>query len=271
MNGHYNNNNRTNPVTAGTTAIQDYGYKSNQTWLVTGEYTGSIEIDLQESSDTILTGTAAGENFTAFLDNNGTVWVWGDNQYGVLGQGNTSGSNGISNPNYNDHAASGSAVINPQKVQVAALRQTLTYIESAPGAGDMGTLKKDGDVTDTVYVDLGTLLKGSSYVEQVIIIQDAAGKEVSRTVNDLLAANTDPDKVDKVRVISAGQDHMVALTQSGKVYTWGRNQEGQLGYGSYNSDGSWENYSAYAHQVIIREDVVDAAGNPVLGLSLIHI
>ena len=41
----------------------------------------------------------------------------------------------------------------------------------------MGTLKKDGDVTDTVYVDLGTLLKGSSYVEQVIIIQDAAGKE----------------------------------------------------------------------------------------------
>ena len=123
MNGHYNNNNHPGTGNSYTTADHEYGYKNgenggaNETWLVTGVYAGTVEIDLQESVNTILTGTAAGDNFTAFLDNNGTVWVWGDNQYGVMGQRNNVGTSGVSNENYVDRASGASAVANPQKVQ----------------------------------------------------------------------------------------------------------------------------------------------------------
>jgi E3 ubiquitin-protein ligase HERC4 len=34
--------------------------------------------------------------------------------------------------------------------------------------------------------------------------------------------------------VSAGSEHSVALTDSGEVYTWGGDPEGQLGLGSSN-------------------------------------
>ena len=52
--------------------------------------------------------------------------------------------------------------------------------------------------------------------------------------------------------IAAGYDHMVALDKEGRVWTWGRNNFGQLGY-----DTGAVSYSALARKVTIQENGED--------------
>ena len=52
--------------------------------------------------------------------------------------------------------------------------------------------------------------------------------------------------------IAAGYDHMVALDKEGRVWTWGRNNFGQLGY-----DTGVVSYSALARKVTIQENGED--------------
>jgi alpha-tubulin suppressor-like RCC1 family protein len=47
-------------------------------------------------------------------------------------------------------------------------------------------------------------------------------------------ARLTPTKVEglpKVKAIAAGMEHSLALTESGEVYAWGWNDDGQLGLG----------------------------------------
>jgi alpha-tubulin suppressor-like RCC1 family protein len=45
-------------------------------------------------NDLRVPSVAAGENHSLFLDSNGTVWAWGRNTYGALGDGTTDDRNG---------------------------------------------------------------------------------------------------------------------------------------------------------------------------------
>ncbi|MCM1296834.1 MAG: hypothetical protein NC311_14950, partial [Muribaculaceae bacterium] len=176
--------------------------------VVTGQYVFSLDIDLQPSSTEIVPKTVAGQNFTAMNTVEGNVWVWGENVWGVLGQGNVGGTAsvfsatldtvvnvGMSDPSYPyDTAYSPTSVANPQKVM----------------AYEPGT----------------TTLKAGKYL-------------------------------DNIMTIAAGYDHMVALDKDGHVWTWGRNQYGQLGYETSetttNVGGTRSTYSSVARQVVIQE------------------
>lgn len=46
-----------------------------------------------------------------------------------------------------------------------------------------------------------------------------------------------PPSGERIRTIAAGREHALALTESGKVYSWGRNNNGQLG--SNNTTDRW--------------------------------
>ncbi len=37
-------------------------------------------------------------------------------------------------------------------------------------------------------------------------------------------------------MVSLGRSHYVALTMEGRVFTWGLNRDGQLGYGNDSND-----------------------------------
>ncbi|MDD2999624.1 MAG: hypothetical protein PHV05_11235 [Candidatus Riflebacteria bacterium] len=47
--------------------------------------------------------------------------------------------------------------------------------------------------------------------------------------NRMAAIENFPPTGEKIRTLCAGKEHAMALTESGKVYTWGRNNYGQLG------------------------------------------
>lgn len=138
----------------------------------------------------------AGEYHTVVLDSHGRVWVWGDGSSGQLGIGSTSDS----------------AV----PVQVTALGgKTITAI----AAGCKHTLALDSDGTVWAWGDniSGELGDGSSNNNRTSPVQVSipAGVEIV--------------------ALAAGGMHSAALDSSGGVWTWGANDDGELGLGYNNS------------------------------------
>ena len=89
--------------------------------LLEGVYTGTLGIKYQGGGDVIVPTVVTGHDFTAILDEEGYVWVWGMNRYGVLGQGNTQGAQGYSEYNAGgDGYTAGTSVstVNPQRVRI---------------------------------------------------------------------------------------------------------------------------------------------------------
>lgn len=65
------------------------------------------------------------------------------------------------------------------------------------------------------------------------------GAKGSNTTNPLPIQKESGSRLSKIKAIAAGSNHTVALDSEGKVWTWGRNNHGQLGY-STNSQVSAE-------------------------------
>ncbi len=134
-----------------------------------------------------------GANHYVALKADGTVWTWGYNGYGQLGQGNTS--------NY----------LEPTKTTMSDV------IDVAAGANFTAVLKKDGTVWVAGQNNYGQLGQGNT-----------TGLEVFTKVK----AENGTDYLSDIIAISASNYYMVALKKDGTVYAWGLNTSGQLGIGS---------------------------------------
>ncbi|MFA7150813.1 MAG: prepilin-type N-terminal cleavage/methylation domain-containing protein [Candidatus Paceibacterota bacterium] len=145
---------------------------------------------------------AAGGRFSLALKNDGTVWAWGRNGSGQLGDGTTTDK------------------LTPVQVRGVSGSGYLTDIVAiAAGGLHSLALKSDG----TVYA------WGENVVGQL------------GDVDTYQTNSTSPVKVNgvggegyltNVAAISAGYVHSMALKNDGTVFTWGRNYNGQLGDGS---------------------------------------
>lgn len=116
----------------------------------------NIEILVLPEDGKVVPQVESGNGFTVSLKADGTVWSWGQNQYGQLGLGNTN--------SYNE----------PQKISI--IKNTIT--------------NADGSKTE---------------VEEVI------------------------------KDIAVGNYQTLALSETGKVYSWGLGSSGQLGIGNRNN------------------------------------
>ncbi|MBI5187374.1 MAG: chitobiase/beta-hexosaminidase C-terminal domain-containing protein [Nitrospinae bacterium] len=143
-----------------------------------------------------LTGISAmegGWSFTVALKNDGTVWAWGNNGAGELGNGSTTNS---SSP-----------------VQVTSLTG-ITAI--AVGMGHSLALKSDGTVWAWGYNGFAPGLLGD-------------GTTTNRSTPVQVSGLTG------VVAIDVGYYHSLALKSDGTVWAWGSNTSGQLGDGSTTS------------------------------------
>jgi len=131
---------------------------------------------------------AGGYSYSLALKGDGTVWAWGYNAYGQLGNGTTG------------------TAINP--VQVS----NLTGVTAIAGGGFHSlALKSDGTVWAWGRNNSGQLGNGSS----------GTGKDESSPVQ--------VTGISGVIAIAAGYYHSLALKNDGTVWAWGRNNYGQLG------------------------------------------
>ena len=169
---------------------------------------------------------SAGNRFSLAIKNTGTLWSWGWNFTGQLG-------NGLNTPDVNIPAQVGTSN-NWRKIDAGdqhSLAIDASGILWAWGNNTFGQLGDGTNTTSLSPIQIGTATNWS--------------------------------------VISAGTDHSMAINSGNILYTWGNNTNGQLGDGtntasnvpipiSFGSDGSVSFYIAISagqtHSLVIKND-----------------
>ena len=144
---------------------------------------------------------AAGGASSFALKADGTLWSWGDNTSGQLGNGD----------------ASGSQVNHP--VQVAN-SSGIPFVAIASGAGHALALKADGSLWSWGSNGNGELGLRDTLAQPGFVLSPATPAQVL-----VDSADSDEDWT----AVAAGDAHSLALKADGTLWSWGSNSRGQLG------------------------------------------
>src|SRR5439155_1562430 len=170
---------------------------------------------------------SAGDTHTVALKSDGTLWAWGLNAYGQLGDGTTS----------------------RDRASPVAVGADSNWSAVAAGKGENGrahtvALKTDGTLWAWGHNGFGEL---------------GDGTPLSRSSPVQVGSTTD------WMVVCAGASHTVALKSHGTLWAWGINVDGQLGDGTTATQrlepvqvGTATNWAAVAagvsHTVALKAD-----------------
>ena len=181
-------------------------------------------VPLQVGSDADWKYVSTGNNHTVAIKNNGSLWAWGGNMSGQLGQGNAISSIGSNVP-----------------VQIGT---DTTWASVTTGDQFTLALKNNGSLWawgDNSYRQLGLGLVANAKVPTQVGID-----------------------TDWVAVSGGGSRHGLAVKTDGSLWAWGSNNQGQLGTGDttaretptpIGSDTNWGSIvAAQYHSVSIKTD-----------------
>ncbi len=179
--------------------------------------------------------SAAGEfSHTLALKDDGTLWAWGFNTFGQLGDGSTADS------------------YLPVQVNTPSRISAMTAGHFHTLAVSGGTLlawgnNSDGQLGDGTLTDrlLPTPVNGlatvtqvaGGYAHSVALLADGSvwawgNNEGGQLGNGSLASSAQPlpiAGIATVTAIASGADHVLALLADGTVWAWGANYDGQIG------------------------------------------
>jgi alpha-tubulin suppressor-like RCC1 family protein len=163
--------------------------------------TASVTVTVSPPAATTMPTIAAGGQNGYAIDSSGTVWSWGDDTYGELGNG--AGGNGIVS-----HS--------PVQAYIPAVVKAV-----AGGTYDAYALDSNGNVWAWGRGDLGQMGNGAS--------GNAA------LINNV---PVEVPSLSKITAIAAGWGSGYALDSSGHVWAWGYDSYGQLGNGRSGNGGT---------------------------------
>jgi alpha-tubulin suppressor-like RCC1 family protein len=208
-----------------------------------GTFGANILRPAQVGTDTRWNRVAAGANHTVAVKTDGTLWAWGYNWDGEIGNG-TSGAN----------------VLLP--VQVGTGTQ---WASVAAGANHTLAIKTDGTLWAWGYNGSGQIGNGTSGTNVLSPVQVGTGTQwasVAAGANHTVAIKTDrtlwawggnpygqlgngtsgTNVLAPVQVgsgylsVAAGTGHTVAIMTDGTLWAWGYNPLGQLGNGTFGTN-----------------------------------
>ena len=147
-----------------------------------------------------ITAISAGRFHSLALASDGTVYAWGFNEEGQLGNGTTDDSN---------------IPVAVTTTGTSMAGKTITAISG--GYSHSLALASNGTVYAWGYNDYGQLGNGTTTVSNKPVAVTTTGTPIA-------------DKT--ITAISAGYSHSLALASDGTVYAWGNNGNGRLGNGT---------------------------------------
>ena len=160
---------------------------------------------------------AVGEDYTLVLKADGTVWAWGRNTWGQLGTGyGTVGG-----------------------VESAPLQLNFTKIVGYQKPADLAD--------DDRYPPLEDYYTVAGYNQRVTLAAGRSNIELM-ALQSFIPVYSDNQKIVKV---AAGMDFAMAIDEDGTLYTWGRNNVGQMGNGGKNTGGSGSSERVFAEPVVV--------------------
>lgn len=192
---------------------------------------------------------ASGNNFEVVLKTDGTVWTWGHNNYGQIGNGKIE------------------AVSSPNPTQVLGVNGE-GYLENikqiSAGAYSGYALTQDGKVLAwgrNTYGQLGNNSTKDSgtpvYVKKQVQVTDEDGN-----------TTTGYEDLDNIVQISGGASHFLAVDANGNAWSVGVNNYGQLGINVGNTTTSNANYKRiYAVKVQKTIKITAEDGTETTGLA----
>ena len=206
------------PVSAGTHTFE---------WVYSKDSSGSVGSDTAWIDDITIPTTwsqvSAGVGHTVALKPDGSLWAWGDNFAGQLGNGTTTGSS------------------SPFSIATGT-----TWVSISAGMYHTLGVKSDG-----------TLWAWGYNYDKQIGCGDACG---TSNVLSPVQIGTDNTWVS----VSAGDFHSSGMKADGTVWTWGRNDSGQIGDWTTvaknvptqtDPDRNWASVKAgYAHTLGVKSD-----------------
>lgn len=178
---------------------------------------------------------AAGDEHTLALKNDGTVWAWGANAFGQLGDGTT--TNRLS-------AVQVPALFNIVKIAAGsrhslAVRADGTLFAWGDNTEHQTSWRSDTAITTPQAIGLpyGRAVDvAAGFSHSLAVTEDGRvyawgynrfGQLGDGTLVDKIAPTS--TGLSGVTAISAGYDHSIAIDTAGDVYVWGRNDYGRLG------------------------------------------
>jgi len=192
-------------------------------------------------------GIAAGGSHTVALLTDGTVMSWGDNIAGQLGNGTSTSANSPAMVTGLDGPVTAIAAGDYHTAALMADGTVRTWGDNSAGQLGNGT-NLSSNVPVTV-IELGgtvTAIAAGDYFTLALMTDGTVkawgsnyyGQLGNGTYNNSNVPVTISDPGGEVTAIAAGWTHSAALLADGSVKTWGENDYGQLGNGTYNGSST---------------------------------
>ena len=188
-----------------TGTVFAWGYNADGELGDGGTANSDVPVKVKLPAGTKVTAIAAGGYNSLALTSTGTVFAWGYNADGELGDGGTAKSNV------------------PVKVKLPAGKK-VTAIAAGGSLTGVGVIVA-GPAHSVAVTSTGSVFAWGHNADGELGDGGTANSAVPVKVK--LPAGT------KVTGVAAGELHTLAVTSSGTVFAWGGNNFGQLGDGSY--------------------------------------
>ncbi len=185
------------------------------------------------------TAVAAGTNYSLALKNDGTVWAWGINDRGELGNGSavpySTTAVQVSNLSGVRAIAAGS------KFALALKNDGAVWAWGANDLGQLGNATPTTSGTPVQVSSLSGVVAIAAGLEHGLAVKTdgtvwAWGANQDGELGNGTSGNTSSTPVQVsslsgVTAVAAGQAYSLALKSDGTVWAWGRNPFGELGIG----------------------------------------